>query len=343
MTDRETNIRSVLFLVIGMLLLLSLIVCIYIVSGEKDLVEIDSTVINVKKDAGGTGKNDVTVVYEVDGTSYEYNFYHKEDVNVDDKIPIFYHSENATSVTTYKVPKIIFICPVIVLVLCILGLYELFKKNGNDDGEDEFKTSVIGVVGNTQQLKIVTDEAEAQKYEKTPEEKVEPVVKTIKKVVTVQTKPAKEVGDSTAAEVVTPPVQEKTPVSSSPIIIEKRTPAPEVAPVKEPEVVAAPVPVSVPEPVSAPEPVKEEVQVEIPKPAPKPVMVEAEPAAKAVPDVKQNPVVEKQNVEDKVQAAAPDMTDAILKKVQNTMTSADSKKVTIDEDDIKQAIKDVLK
>jgi sigma-B regulation protein RsbU (phosphoserine phosphatase) len=79
-------------------------------------------------------------------------------------------------------------------VLCILGLYELFKKNGNDDGEDEFKTSVIGVVGNTQQLKIVTDEAEAQKYEKTPEEKVEPVVKTIKKVVTVQTKPAKEVG-----------------------------------------------------------------------------------------------------------------------------------------------------
>lgn len=332
MTDRETNIRSVLFLVIGILLLLSLVICIYIVSGEKDLVEIDSTVIEVKKDANGTGKNEVTVVYDVDGTSYEYNFYSKEDVNVDDKVPIFYHSENATSVTTYKVPKIIFICPVIGLVLCILGLYELFKKNSSEDGEEEFKTSVIGVVGNTQQLKIVADDAETQKYEKTSEEKVEPVVKTIKKVVTVQTKPAET--DTATAAVVVPPVVEKT-VSSSPIVIEKKV---EPKPVEEAQPVPPAPPVKEEIPVEPPV----EAPIEAPKPAPKPVMVEAEPAKEAKVET---PVVkpEVKPVEEKPAVTSQGMTDAIVKKVQSTMTSADSKKVTIDEDDIKQAIKDVLK
>lgn len=338
MTDRETNIRSVLFLVIGILLLLSLVICIYIVSGEKDLVQIDSTVIDVKKDADGTGKNEVTVIYEVDGTSYEYNFYHKEDVNVDDKIPIFYHSENATSVTTYKVPKIIFICPVIGLILCILGLYELFKKNSNNDGEEEFKTSVIGVVGNTQQLKIVADDTEAQKYEKTTEEKVEPVVKTIKKVVTIQTKPA-ETESTTAAAVVVPPVPEKK-VSSSPIIIEKKVEE------KEPEK-EQPVEPPVEKTVEPEIPAKEDLPVEVPKPAEKKVstMVEADPSVNTQPVVSKTPEVkpEEKTTEEKVADKAPDMTDAIVKKVQSTMASADSKKVTIDEDDIKQAIKDVLK
>lgn len=329
MTDRETNIRSVLFLVIGILLLLSLVICIYIVNGEKDLVKTEATVTEVKKDAGGTGKNNIKVIYEVDGKSYGYDYYIKDDVNVNDKVTIYYHADKETSVTTFKVPKIIFICPVIGLVLCILGLYELFKKNTSDDGEDEFKTSVIGVVGNTQQLKIVANDTEVQEYEKTPEEKVEPVVKKIKKVVTVQTpqvpvtEPEPQVDE--VEEVVEEPASAPKPVVASPIVIEKRV-------------------------VPTPKPVV--------KPAP--TMVEAAPAKKEEPVVRKNPVVVKPAVTPKpavqpaVQpAAAPapakapvaqaQMTDAIVKKVQNTMVSADSKKVTIDEDDIKQAIKDVLK
>ena len=51
MTQKETNLRSVLFLVIGILLLLSLIICIYIVSGESDLVKVTSEVTEIKTNA----------------------------------------------------------------------------------------------------------------------------------------------------------------------------------------------------------------------------------------------------------------------------------------------------
>ena len=44
MTQRETNLRSVLFLVIGILLLLSLVICVYIVSTESDLVKVAAEV-----------------------------------------------------------------------------------------------------------------------------------------------------------------------------------------------------------------------------------------------------------------------------------------------------------
>ncbi len=327
MTDRETNIRSVLFLVIGILLLLSLIICIYIVGGEKDLVSIDAVVTEVKKDSDGTGKNYIKTVYEVGDGAYEYEFYTKDDLNVEDSVPIYYHSENPSSVTTFKVPKIIFVCPVIGLLLCVLGLYELFKKNTSEDGEEDFKTSVIGVVGNTQQLKIVAD-SDAQEYVKTPEEKAEPVVKTIKKVVTVQTNSNAQAASAPAAQPVAPAPEAK-PVSSSPIIIEKKTETPKPAAKPASTMVEA-------EPAKKVEPVVKKApvvaKVETPKPA-APVAPVA-PAAPATPA----PETPKPAAE-----AKPDMTDAIVKKVQNTMISADSKKVTIDEDDIKQAIKDVLK
>ncbi len=319
MSDRETNIRSVFFLVIGILLLLSLVVCIFIVSGEKDLIETQARVSEVVKDADGTGKNQITVVYKVkDGNSYEYTYTDDEDLNENQKVTIYYDSKNVTTVTTFKVPKIIFIAPAVGLVLCVLGLYELFKKNNpTEDGEEQFKTSVIGVIGNTQQLKIVADESEAQQYEKSPEEKVEPVVKTIKKVVTIQSPP--------------PQVEQKA-------VVEEEKDLPK-------EVQSEP----------TPEPVVEKKEIPVvpkpqPMPKPAPTMVEAEPA-KVAETIKKAPVEEKVVVPKPVpvpvpeasKPAQPDMTDAILKKVQNTMTSADSKKVTIDEDDIKQAIKDVLK
>lgn len=132
MTNREINIRSVLFLVVGILLVLSLIICIYIVVGERDLVKVEATVIDIKEDNEGTGKNSVSVVYEVNGVTYEYNFRYKNEIKVNDKLVIYYHKNSVTSVQTFKTSKIIFICPLIGLVLCGIGLYELFRKNKGD-------------------------------------------------------------------------------------------------------------------------------------------------------------------------------------------------------------------
>ena len=122
MTNKDVGLRSVLFLVVGILLLLSLIICIYIVNDEKDLVKISSTVIDVKKDSDGTGKNDVTVSYTVNSNNYEYNFYYKDYINVGDKIDIYYHDNDATDIEISKTTKLIFIFPIMGLVLYIVGL-----------------------------------------------------------------------------------------------------------------------------------------------------------------------------------------------------------------------------
>ena len=177
MNSKEVNLRSIVFLVVGILLLLSLVICIYIVRRDNDLVKIKADVIDVKKDSDGTGKNDVTVIYEVGNTSYKYNFYYKDEVNNGDQIDIYYHEKNVTSVQTFKTGKYIFICPIIGLVLCVVGLYELFKKNPEDDDADEFKTQVIDIVGDTQKLEIIPDEPVEEP------KKEEPVVEEVKEEV----------------------------------------------------------------------------------------------------------------------------------------------------------------
>ncbi len=179
MTEKEINLKSILFLVIGILLLLSLVICIYIINGEHDLIATEASVIDVKKDETGNGKNDVTVSYDINDVTYQYNFYYKESVNLDDKITIYYHENNVNSVTTFKTKKYIFIFPILGIVLCILGIMELFKNSNKED--NEFKTEVIDTVGNTQMLEIVTDDTVVEEYVKNPEEHIEPKVKLLKK------------------------------------------------------------------------------------------------------------------------------------------------------------------
>ncbi len=179
MTEKEINLKSVIFLVIGILLLLSLVICIYIVNGERDLISVEAKVVDVKKDENGTGKNDITVSYDIDETSYNYNFYYKDNIELDDKITIYYHKNNINSVTTFKTTKFIFVCPIIGLILCILSLFELFRQNKNE--EDLFQTAVIDISGTTQKLEIVTDDTMIKEYQELPEEQVEAEVKVIKK------------------------------------------------------------------------------------------------------------------------------------------------------------------
>ena len=226
MTQKETNVRSIFFLVIGVLLLLSLVICIFIVSAESDLVKIKAEVVEVGTERTSSGKVKIAVTYDVDGQPYRYNeYYYKGEVQTGQNVEIFYHSKNPTSVQTFKTNKLIFIFPVIGLALCILGLFELFKKNSDDD-DDDFETSVIGVVGNTQQLKIVTDDTVAHTYEPTPEEVVEAPVKAVVKVeepvqiveeVVVETAPVVEeqpVVEQPAPVVAVTPVAETTVASS---------------------------------------------------------------------------------------------------------------------------------
>lgn len=181
MTNKEINVRSIIFLIIGILLVLSLVICIYIVSGERDLKEIQATVVNVKDDKDGTGKNDVTVMYEVDDVTYEYNFYYKDDVKNDDKISIYYHKNNVNNVQPYKTSKLIFVCPIIGLILCIYGLIELCTKSKSYTIEDVgVKTKLVGEDERTQQLQIITDDAKPESYSKTPEEEAEVPIKELK-------------------------------------------------------------------------------------------------------------------------------------------------------------------
>lgn len=356
MTDKETNIRSVLFLVIGILLLLSLVICIYIVSSESDLVGVQAEVLEVNEDADGTGKNDVTVVYDVDGTSYKYNFYYEKDVEVGNTIDIYYHSKNTTSVTTFKTPRLIFICPLIGLCLCIFGIFELFKKN--DDDEEEFKTSVIGVVGNTQQLKIVTtDETPVKEYVKSPEEEVETQVKIIKKeneaVPIIETEVSKKAEIKEVTPVVKEePKKEETPVKEEsvnnndiPKVEEDKQPEKEIS---EPSVIKPKTKVEISDDVTEPElPTVKEEKIEEVKELPEESeqVLEKKEVPKAT--VSSGAATSAALLSELEQEKTPDIKvdEEIVKKVQDNIVSENKELSTkeLDEEDIKKVIKDVLK
>ena len=224
MTQKETNLRSILFLVIGVLLLLSLVICIYIVGGERDLVKTSAEIVEINPDEA----SGVVVTYEVEGQIYKYD-YGKGEYQVGDKVTIYYHETDPSLVQKFKTNKLIFIFPVIGLALCILGLFELLKKDDDDD-ETEFETSVIGVVGNTQQLKIVTDDTAVHTYEPTPEEVVEAPVKTVVKEEVAPVAPVVEpeklpvsiveqevVAETAVASSISNPEPDSTPVPIVPV------------------------------------------------------------------------------------------------------------------------------
>ena len=136
--DKDTKLRAVLFFVIGFLLVLSLIICIYIVAGERKLKPIEATVVSLASDAKGHGSNAIQISYDVEGTSYFPFIYTKKHYDENDTIKVYYFADKPDQVKTSKTSKLIFLCPVLGLVLCALGVFELFRRSG--DGEDEFKT-----------------------------------------------------------------------------------------------------------------------------------------------------------------------------------------------------------
>ena len=181
MTNKEISIRSLVFLVIGILLILSLVICINIVNSEKDLVSVDATVIKIKEDKDGTGKNDITAVYDVGKTTYQYNFYYKDNIKVDDEIKIYYHENDVTSVQVSKTSKLIFIFPIVGIILCVFGLFELFSKHKDVEktiDESDIKARIIDEDDKTKTFKIINNQ-EKSNYTKTEEEIAEMPVKKI--------------------------------------------------------------------------------------------------------------------------------------------------------------------
>lgn len=145
MRDKDKKMKSIVFLVIGIIFLLSLVVCIYITYSEKDLKETTAEVTNFNVALSGSKKN-VTIIYTVDGVSYSSSFYTEDNLTIGDTIKIYYHEKDATVAKLYKTSLIIFICPIIGLFLCIVGLIKALKKKKDKDEiieEDELKEEII--------------------------------------------------------------------------------------------------------------------------------------------------------------------------------------------------------
>lgn len=137
---KKINIRSLFFVIVGVLLILTLVICIYILNGEKDLVKVRATVTKVNVDNSSNGKNDITVSYEVDDNRYLCSFVYRDEVKVGDTIVVYYHENNITSIQDSKTGYYIFISPLLGVCMCFVGLIGLFKE---DDDEDE-NVSLIG-------------------------------------------------------------------------------------------------------------------------------------------------------------------------------------------------------
>lgn len=351
MTDTEKNLRSILFLVIGILLLLSLIICIFIVAGESDLVETVAPITKVVDSEIKKGSKDVTVSYTIEnGTNVEYSYITTDEVEVDDEITIYYHSKNPSTVQMFKTSKLIFICPLIGLVICIIGLIELFK-NGSQNHKDDYQTSVIGVVGDTRQLKIITDDVVAQPYEKTPEEIAEAQVKTIKKSLE-NIKPVEPIVIPKSE-----PVQQPVPQPVPEPVVQQSVVPQQTTPVQQPAQITQPVPQQT-QPV---QPVQNEqvIQPKMEIPAvpvqrelsvPKAAVVQKAPEPQPVPQVAQQASVQptinqmpqpvqQSTMQVPEQARDNNSQKEIVSKIQEVAKSNPG----LGEDEIKNMIKDVLK
>ena len=179
MEKKESHVKGIILVVVGVLLMCTLVICLYLYNRDNDLVQVEA---NVTAITNGSNKNKVTATYEVDNLYYEYNYYTRKEVNEGDKVSIYYHSNNVSSVKRYQTHKIIFLCPVAGLLLCILGLIDLVSSSNNKEEkeENEFKTKVVSVIGDTEQLKIITDEDKVD-YIKSDEEVEETPVKAVPK------------------------------------------------------------------------------------------------------------------------------------------------------------------
>lgn len=168
--------KEIFFLFIGFLLLLSLILCVYVISVDREYIQTTAIVEKVTDDK-------ITYSYVVKDEEYKCKSKKKDGIKVGDKIKLYYHKNNVEQAKLNRTSNIIFLCPLTGLILCVIGVVEVIKKKkkDNDEDEEQYKTKVISVLGQTQKLKIITDGDTGSEYAKSLEETMEVPVKAILK------------------------------------------------------------------------------------------------------------------------------------------------------------------
>ena len=174
---KESISKEIVFLVIGFLLLISLIVCVYVISLDREYIRTTASVTEVLKE-----EDKVIYTYIVKGEEYECKAKRNE-AKLGDRVELFYHKDNYKKAKLSKTSTLIFVCPLIGLVICGIGVVESIKKKKRESDleEEQYKTKVISVLGQTQKLKIITDGETGPEYAKTLEETIEVPVKSILK------------------------------------------------------------------------------------------------------------------------------------------------------------------
>ena len=168
--------KEIFFLVIGLLLLLSLVLCVYAISLDREYIQTTANVVEVTD-------TKVTYSYFVKGEEHFSKSNVKKKIKEGDKVKLYYHKDNVADAKLNRTSNLIFLCPLAGLILCVIGIVEVVKKKKKDNLEDEeqFKTKVISVLGQTQKLKIITDGDTGSDYAKSLEETMEVPVKAILK------------------------------------------------------------------------------------------------------------------------------------------------------------------
>ena len=162
---------------IGFLLLISLIVCVYVISLDREYIQTTAVVSEVLE-----SEDKVVYTYMVKGEEYECKAKRNE-AKLGDRVRLYYHSDNVKKAKLNKTSKLIFVCPLIGLVICGIGVFESIKRRKKEENieEEQYKTKVISILGQTQKLKIITDGETGAEYAKSLEETIEVPVKNILK------------------------------------------------------------------------------------------------------------------------------------------------------------------
>lgn len=172
---KESIAKEIVFLFIGFLLLIALIVCVYVISLDREYIQTTASVTEVIE-----SEDKVIYTYIVKGEEYECKA-KRNGAKLGDRVRLYYHSDNVKKAKLNKTSKLIFVCPLIGLVLCGIGVFESIKKRKKEENmeEEQYKTKVISILGETQKLKIITDGDSGSEYAKSLEETIEVPVKSI--------------------------------------------------------------------------------------------------------------------------------------------------------------------
>ena len=131
---KKGTVKEYVFLFIGLLLLISLFICIYLVNLDRQYIHTTATISDVVE---LEDTNKVTLNYNVAGESYDYEVSYKGEVIVGDKVDLSYFKENFAIAKLNKTNKLIFVCPLIGFILCVIGIVEIMRKKKMDADKEE--------------------------------------------------------------------------------------------------------------------------------------------------------------------------------------------------------------